>query len=100
MKTNKKLGVALWGLGGHARKNLLPAIQSSKLMNLAGVYTRNQGNAKQAVDEYGGVAWESCPDMLKNPNVDVVYIATPTGLHFEQSQEVLNEGKHLICENA
>jgi len=100
MKTNKELGVALWGLGRHAKKNLLPAIQSSKLMDLAGVYTRNHGNAKQAVREYGGVAWESCPDMLKDPNVDVVYIATPTGLHFEQSQEVLNAGKHLICEKA
>jgi predicted dehydrogenase len=46
------------------------------------------------------VAWESCPDMLKDPNVDLVYIATPTGLHFEQSQEVFNAGKHLICEKA
>jgi len=100
MKTNKKLGVALWGLGRHAKKNLLPAIQLSKLIDLAGVYTRNHGNAIQAVREYGGVAWESCPDMLKDPNVDVVYIATPTGLHFEQSQEVLNAGKPLICEKA
>ena len=100
MKTNKKLSVALWGLGRHARKNLLPAIQLSQLINLAGVYTRNHDNAKQAVREYGGAAWESCPDMLKDPNVDVVYIATPTGLHFEHSQEVLNAGKHLICEKA
>jgi len=82
----------------HAQKNLLPAIQLSKLFDLAGVYTRNYGNAKQAVRKYGGVAWESCLDMLKDPNVDVVYIATPTGLHFEQSQEVLNAGKPLICE--
>jgi len=100
MKTNKKLGLALWGLGRHARKNLLPAIQLSQLINLAGVYTRKHDKAQQAVSEYGGAAWESCSDMLKDPNVDVVYIATPTGLHFEHSQEVLNAGKHLICEKA
>jgi predicted dehydrogenase len=100
MKTNKSLGVALWGLGRHARKNLLPAIQSSELIDLAGVYTRNHDNAKQAVGEYGGVAWKLCPDMLRDPTVDAVYIATPTGLHFEQCQEVLNAGKHLICEKA
>lgn len=98
MKTNKKLSVALWGLGQHARKNILPAVQLSELIDLAGVYTRDYGNAKQAVSEYGGVAWESFANMLKDPNVDAVYIATPTGLHFEQGREVLNAGKHLVCE--
>lgn len=100
MKNNKKLRVALWGLGRHAKKNLLPAIQSSNLIDWAGVFTRNHENAKQAVAVYGGVAWESYSDMLKDSNVDVVYISTPTGLHFEQSRKVLNAGKHLICEKA
>ena len=36
--------------------------------------------------------------MLADNRVDVVHIATPNHLHFEQAQAVLAAGKHVICE--
>jgi predicted dehydrogenase len=36
--------------------------------------------------------------MLADPRVDVVYVATPIGLHAENGKAVLTSGKHLWCE--
>ena len=40
----------------------------------------------------------SLEDVLADPNVDSVHLATPNRLHFEQAQQVLNAGKHVLCE--
>ena len=36
--------------------------------------------------------------MLENPQVDVVYIATPIGIHAQQTIQALESGKHVWCE--
>ena len=36
--------------------------------------------------------------MLNNSDVDVIYISTPIGIHFETSLQSLNAGKHVWCE--
>jgi len=100
LKTSKRLGIALWGLGSHARKNILPAIAKSDVFDLIGVFTRNSDNAQQVSDEYGGRNWSSQEAMLVDQDVGVVYIATPTGLHFEHCQAVIESNKHIICEKA
>ena len=43
--------------------------------------------------------YSSIGEMLKGqPDIDVVSVCTPNGLHAEQSIELLNAGKHVICE--
>jgi formylmethanofuran dehydrogenase subunit B len=37
-------------------------------------------------------------EMLKDKNVDLVYIATPPFLHYPQSKMALMAKKHVICE--
>jgi predicted dehydrogenase len=36
--------------------------------------------------------------LLANPDVDLVYIATPPFLHYAQARAALLAGKHVICE--
>ena len=36
--------------------------------------------------------------MLSNPNIDIVYIATPIGVHFNLVIQALKAGKHVWCE--
>ncbi len=38
--------------------------------------------------------------MLADPNVDIVYIATPHTFHYEQIKQALNADKHVFCEKA
>src|SRR5207237_5772031 len=37
-------------------------------------------------------------DLLRDPRLHVVHLATPNHLHFEQCRKALAAGKHVICE--
>lgn len=43
-------------------------------------------------------AYGSYEEMLKDPEVDIVYIATPNNIHYENCRMCLNAGKHVLCE--
>jgi predicted dehydrogenase len=43
-------------------------------------------------------AFESFDAMLGDETVDVVHLATPNHLHFEQAKQALAAGKHVVCE--
>ena len=92
--------VAVWGIGYHARKNVLPNITACGGVTLAGVYSRNQANARVAVADSSAIVWSSPDEMLASPDVDAVYLCTPIALHYEQGLAVIRAGKHLLCEKA
>ena len=37
-------------------------------------------------------------DLVNDPNVDVIYVATPHSHHYENVKSALNAGKHVLCE--
>lgn len=45
-------------------------------------------------------AYHSLDDMLQDKNIDVVYIATPHNLHYEQMMKALEYGKHVFVEKS
>jgi len=93
-----ELGVAVWGLGRHAIRRVLPALAQTRAVHLAGICTRNAENGGVWAKHYG-CAYFATPDaMLRDARVDVVYVTTPTGLHFAHGRQVLEAGKHLWCE--
>jgi UDP-N-acetyl-2-amino-2-deoxyglucuronate dehydrogenase len=56
------------------------------------------GWAEQIVAEFGGKPFASLTDALVDTDVDVVVIATPTGLHGPLAIEALRAGKDVIIE--
>ncbi len=42
--------------------------------------------------------YESYDEMLADPGVDVVHLATPNDLHYAQARAALEAGKHVVCE--
>jgi len=94
------LKIAVWGLGQHAFKNVLPAVDASTEARLVGIYTRNKQSAAKACQRYGCCTWPDEKAMLRDPHIDTVYLTTPTGLHHEQGLRVLQAGKHLLCEKS
>lgn len=45
-------------------------------------------------------AYGSYEEMLACDHVDIVYVATPHGLHYEHMKMALKAGKHILCEKA
>jgi UDP-N-acetyl-2-amino-2-deoxyglucuronate dehydrogenase len=48
--------------------------------------------------EFGVRAYASYDDLLADPDVDVVSIATPSGTHADLTIQALRAGKHAVCE--
>lgn len=100
MAEKASVRMAVWGIGYHAEKNVLPALAACDGVSLAGLCSRDQQRARQAGARFGATVWSGADDMLASPDIDAVYICTPIGLHFEQGMSVIRAGKHLLCEKA
>ncbi len=92
------LGIAIWGLGNHARNRILPALSSIQELSLIGVCSRTEKKVVECAQQWNCLGWTDPNEMLNNPNVDIVYLATPIGVHFKLAVQALKAGKHVWCE--
>ena len=66
---------------------------------LTAVCSRDINKAEKFASEYNApLFFDSLEDMVSNPGVDAVYIATPNICHAEQAILSMRHGKHVICE--
>lgn len=65
---------------------------------LAAVGSRRQESAEAFAAEHGGTAYGSYAAMVADPDVDVVYVASPHALHLEHVRLGVEAGKHVLCE--
>lgn len=70
---------------------------SSRSQASADAFAASRGFAK-AYGNDGGVA--GYQRLVEDPDVDVVYVATPHGQHHEVVKAALSAGKHVLCEKA
>jgi predicted dehydrogenase len=93
----KEIGVGVIGFGSFAMFAVqhLTQVQGVKLIAISGTHREA---AVTAAKRFDAKLFENIEDMLKMPEIDLVYIATPPFLHHEQSMLALNHGKHVICE--
>ena len=94
----RRCGIAVWGIGPHARRNIVPAILTCRQFELRGLCSRGQGTVAELAAELGCRYWVDPESMLADGDVEVVYLSTPIGLHAAHGQQILAAGKHLWCE--
>lgn len=79
--------------------DFISAARKTKKYNLFAVYSRDEENAKKFAKENGGAkSYTDLDEMAQCEDIDVVYIASPNALHFEQTLLFLKNKKHVICE--
>ena len=70
-------------------------------VNLYAVAARDLDRAQAFAAQYGfDKAYGSYAEMLRDPNVELVYIATPHSHHFEHMKLCIESGKNVLCEKA
>ncbi|MBN1777380.1 MAG: Gfo/Idh/MocA family oxidoreductase, partial [Clostridiales bacterium] len=99
------MNVAILGAGGIAQKmarTLQGMIaQGNQGIAMHSVASRDMEKARSFTNEYGfEKAYGSYEDMLRDPDVDLVYVATPHSHHYEHMMLCLRHGKHVLCEKA
>ena len=92
------LNVAVWGLGKHATNRILPALSSIGEIKLIGICSRNNKSVETYAELWGCYGWNDPDQMLNSSEVDIVYIATPIGVHFALAKKAIEAGKHVWCE--
>ncbi|NHJ02692.1 MAG: gfo/Idh/MocA family oxidoreductase [Candidatus Heimdallarchaeota archaeon] len=94
-KTPLKMG--LIGCGWFGRF-CLTAYSKTSDIELIAVADTNAKIAKETGDLYG-VRWYSNPDqIINNPEIDLVHIATPPNTHASFASQALQQMKHVLCE--
>ena len=77
------IGVGLWGLGDHARRNLLPAFRDSSRSQLRGVTTLEPPVLARVAESEGVEAYPDPARMLEAEDIQAVYLSVPNALHHE-----------------
>ncbi len=100
---NRKLGVALLGLGRYSTGQLGPALRETKLCYLAGVITGHPEKGEKWAADFGLnkkniYNYETFDGIADNKDIDIVYVVTPPALHPEFVIRAAKAGKHVISE--
>ena len=90
-----KLGIIGTGQISH---EFIKAAKLSGHYELQAVYSRSLTSAQAFAQDYQNVELFCDLTDFLNSALDVVYIASPNSLHFEQAKQVILAGKHAIIE--
>jgi predicted dehydrogenase len=66
---------------------------------VAGILASTPEKGRRAAERLNVTRWyESLDELLADPMISVIHLASPNHLHYEQCGKVLTAGKHLLCE--
>ena len=100
MKTlpTKKINWGILGLG-HIAEKFASDLRLSENSVLQGVASRDINKAIQFGNRYNSIRfYGSYNELAEDPAIDVIYIASPHTLHFENTMMCLKNGKSVLCE--
>ena len=93
------LHVAVIGAGSFARANHLPNLRSFPDCQLVAVANSTSATARQVAGEFNAsYCTTDYREVLADPNIDAVVIATRHNLHHQISIEAATKGKHVFVE--
>ena len=92
--------IGILGAGNISRK-VAPALVSLPEIECWAVASRELAKAEAFAREFGFTkAYDSYEALLSDPEVELVYVATPHSHHFAHMMLCLEHGKNVICEKA
>lgn len=86
------------GTADVAFRRFLPALLKCPYSEYVGVATRTPKKGMPFMENFGGKVYCGYDALLKDGNIDAVYVPLPPALHFEWGKKVLQSGKHLFME--
>ena len=91
-----------WGVLSTARigqNHVIPAMQQGTYSAVTAIASRDKERAETVAQKFGiATAYGSYEELLKDPDVDAIYIPLPNDQHVPWSIKTLEAGKHVLCE--
>ncbi len=94
---SSKVNIGIIGAGGIARRKTIPGMLKAKNCRLVAVM--DPVNVDEIAAQFDiPRAYKSEADLLADPEVQAVYIASPVWCHAAQIRMAAQAGKHVLCE--
>jgi predicted dehydrogenase len=93
--------IVQWGIigPGHIAEKFASDLKLVPGCKLAAVASRSNERAKDFATRFQvPLFYSSYKEIVHDPNIDIIYIATPHNLHFENALLCLNNGKAVLVE--
>jgi predicted dehydrogenase len=99
----KKLGWAIVGLGSLSINQILPAFAKCEKSKVVAFVSGHPDKANKLALRYGVnpkniYNYQNYDTIKDNPEVDIIYIVLPNGMHAEYTIRGLQAGKHVLSE--
>ncbi len=95
MAETTRWGILATGKIAHSFATDLALVPGAELV---AVGSRRLTSARAFAEEHGGRAHGSYEELVADPEVDVVYVATPHSMHLDNARLAFEAGKHVLCE--
>jgi predicted dehydrogenase len=93
------LNWSLIGAGDIVRKRVAAALRDAPGSRLVAISRARADLAESFATACGADRWHArWQDLVLDPGIDAVYVATPVRLHAEQTIAAAEAGKHVLCE--
>lgn len=78
---------------------MLPEFLRCDAFRCAAVYSRTAEKGRALAEKFGiPKVYTALDAILADPDIDIVYVASPNSVHYSQTKAALEAGKHVICE--
>ncbi|MBN2852939.1 MAG: Gfo/Idh/MocA family oxidoreductase [Clostridia bacterium] len=95
----KKIKWGVIGAGGIADRRTIPGMMLANNAELYSVMEVDMNIAEKLKEKYNAKkAYDNIEDLLKDSEIDAVYIASPVVYHKEQAMKAADAGKHILLE--
>ena len=100
---NRRMGVAVVGLGRLSLEAILPAFAKSERVKVTALVSGDRAKALQVAQQYGVKEtsiydYKTFDRLRDDAGVDFVYIVLPNSQHHEFTLRAAAAGKHVLCE--
>lgn len=84
---------------GSITKWMLSEFARSSVLHCTAICSRSEEKGRAMADAFGiDKVYTSMEEMLQDPSIELVYVASPNSVHYAQTKACQEAGKHVICE--
>jgi len=92
------MNIGILGTGMIANM-MIPEFQRTQTLRCRAVLSRTEEKGRALAQKFGiPKVYTALEELLADPDISMVYVASPNSVHFSQAKAALLAGKHVICE--
>ncbi|MDO8875755.1 MAG: Gfo/Idh/MocA family oxidoreductase, partial [Pseudolabrys sp.] len=95
--SQRRLKLGVIGLG-RAFGLMLPTFSGDPRVSLVAAADTREAARRRFAADFGGRAYATAEELCDDPEVEVIYVATPHQFHAQQALLAARHGKHLLIE--